>query len=85
MPSPSGTLARGRIEENIYFVYNNQERKQEGKIAVSYVTGSHSIKAGFENRWANAIQANDYNGDVATLFTLNNVPLHVPRSPTARR
>ena len=68
-------LARGRIEENIYFVYDNQERKQEGKIAVSYVTGSHSIKAGFENRWANAIQANDYNGDVATLFTSNNAPL----------
>ena len=68
-------LAQGRIEENIYFVYDNQERKQEGKFAVSYVTGSHSIKAGFENRWANAIQANDYNGDVATLFTSNNVPL----------
>jgi hypothetical protein len=67
-------LLRGRIEENVYFVYDNQERKQEGKIAVSYVTGSHSIKAGFENRWANAIQANAYNGDVAILFTLNNAP-----------
>jgi len=68
-------LARGRIEENIYFVYNNQERKQEAKFAASYVTGSHSIKAGFENRWANAIQENRYNGDVATLFTSNNTPL----------
>jgi hypothetical protein len=68
-------LARGRIEENIYFVYDNQERKQEAKFSASYVTGSHSIKAGFENRWANAIQANAYNGDVATLFTSNNVPL----------
>jgi hypothetical protein len=70
-------LARGRIEENIYFVYDNQERKQEGKFAVSYVTGSHTIKAGFENRWANAIQENAYNGDVAILFTFNNAPLSV--------
>ena len=67
-------LIRGRIEENVYFVYDNQERKQEGKVALSYVTGSHSLKVGFENRWANAIQANPYNGDVAILFTLNNAP-----------
>ena len=67
-------LVRGRIEENIYFVYNNQERKQEAKVAISYVTGSHTFKVGFENRWANAIQENRYNGDIATLFTLNNVP-----------
>ena len=67
-------LVRGRIEENVYLVYDNQERKQEGKVSVSYVTGSHSIKAGFENRWANAIQENAYNGDVAILFTLNNAP-----------
>jgi hypothetical protein len=70
-------LTRGRIEENIYFMYDNQERKQEGKFALSYVTGSHSIKVGFENRWANAIQENRYNGDVSTLFTSNNVPLNV--------
>ena len=67
-------LVRGRIEENIYFMYDNQERKQEGKFSASYVTGSHSIKVGFENRWANAIQENRYNGDVAYLFTLNNAP-----------
>jgi hypothetical protein len=70
-------LLRGRIEENIYFVYDNQERKQEGKVALSYVTGSHSVKVGYENRWANAIQSNAYNGDVAILFTQNNVPLNV--------
>jgi hypothetical protein len=34
-------LGRGFIEDNVYFVYNNQERKQEAKAAVSYVTGSH--------------------------------------------
>ena len=67
-------LGRGRIEDNVYFVYDNQERKQEAKVAVSYVTGSHSIKAGFENRWANAIQANPYNSDIAILFTINNAP-----------
>ena len=26
-------LGRGRIEDNVYFVYNNQERKQEAKVA----------------------------------------------------
>ena len=70
-------LVRGRIEEAIYFVYDNQERKQEAKFSASYVTGSHTIKVGVENRWANAIQENAYNGDVAILFTLNNVPLQV--------
>ena len=74
MPSPMGSRQGPDRREHL-FVYDNQERKQEGKIAVSYITGSHSIKAGFENRWANAIQENDYNGDVATLFTSNNVPL----------
>ena len=58
--------------ENPYFVYDNQERKQEAKFALSYVTGSHSIKMGFENRWANAIQENPYNSDIAILFTINN-------------
>jgi hypothetical protein len=67
-------LARGFIEDNVYFVYNNQERKQEAKAALSYVTGSHNFKVGFEDRWANAIQFNPYNSDVAIDFTLNNNP-----------
>jgi hypothetical protein len=67
-------LLRGSIEDNVYFVYNNQERKQEAKAALSYVTGSHSVKVGFEDRWANAIQSNPYNSDVAIDFTLNNAP-----------
>jgi hypothetical protein len=70
-------LIRSRIEENHYFVYNNQERKQEAKVSLAYVTGSHSIKTGFENRWANAIQENRYNGDVAFLTTLNRSPYQV--------
>jgi hypothetical protein len=67
-------LARGFIEDNVYFVYDNQERKQEAKASLSYVTGSHSFKVGFEDRWANAIQSNPYNSDVAIRFTLNNAP-----------
>jgi len=67
-------LLRGFIEDDVYFVYNNQERKQEAKASVSYVTGSHSIKTGFEDRWANAIQFNPYNSDVAIQFTLNTAP-----------
>jgi len=57
----------------VYFVYNNQERKQE-QGALSYVTGSHSFKVGLEDRWANAIQSNPYNSDIAIRFTLNNAP-----------
>ena len=41
------------------------------------MTGSHSIKMGFENRWANAIQDNTYNGDVAFVTTLNRAPYQV--------
>jgi hypothetical protein len=67
-------LLRGVIEDNVYFVYDNQERKQEAKAALSYVTGSHTIKVGFEDRWANAIQSNPYNSDIAIRFTLNNAP-----------
>ena len=47
--------------------------EEEAKFCVSYVTGSHSIKAGFEDCWANAMQANPYNSDIAS------------RSPTTTR
>jgi hypothetical protein len=67
-------LGLGFIEDNVYFVYDNQERKQEAKASVSYVTGSHSFKAGFEDRWANAIQSNPYNSDVAIDFFFNKAP-----------
>jgi hypothetical protein len=72
-------LSQNRIFENIYFVYDNQERKQEGKIALSYVTGSHTLKVGFENRWANAIQENRYNGDIAQVFVID--ALKSPANP----
>jgi hypothetical protein len=67
-------LARGFIEDDVYFVYDNQERKQEARANLAYVTGSHSFKLGFVDRWANAIQSNPYNSDVAIRFTLNNNP-----------
>jgi hypothetical protein len=67
-------LLRGFIEDDVYFVYNNQERKQEARGSLSYVTGSHSMKVGLEDRWANAIQMNPYNSDIAIRFTLNNAP-----------
>jgi hypothetical protein len=67
-------LLTGIVDENHYINYHNTEKKQEAKAAISYVTGSHSIKAGFENRWANALQSNPYNGDVQIRYTLNNAP-----------
>jgi hypothetical protein len=67
-------LARGFIEDDVYFVYNNSEKKQEARANLSYVTGSHSFKVGFVDRWANAVQSNPYNSDVAIRFTLNNNP-----------
>ena len=39
-------LLRGIIEENIYFVYNNTEKKQEAKAALSYVTGLAQLQSG---------------------------------------
>src|SRR5207249_10890506 len=55
-------LLRGLIEENGYIRYKNIEKKQEAKAAVSYVTGSHNFKGGFEDRWASSLQSNRYNG-----------------------
>jgi hypothetical protein len=67
-------LLRGTIEENHYLSYSNSEKKQEAKAAVAYVTGSHSIKVGFTDRWATALQANPFNGDMSIRYTLNNAP-----------
>jgi hypothetical protein len=70
-------LLRGFIEENGYIRYKNTEKKQEARAALSYVTGSHSFKVGFEDRWASALQENPYNGDIYSRYTLNNVPSFV--------
>jgi Carboxypeptidase regulatory-like domain len=46
----------GIVDENHYLSYSNTEKKQEAKAAISYVTGSHSLKAGFEDRWASPLE-----------------------------
>jgi hypothetical protein len=67
-------LLRGTIEENHYLSYSNTEKKQEAKAAVAYVTGSHSLKVGFTDRWATALQANPFNGDMSIRYTLDGAP-----------
>ena len=74
MPSPSGTSSGAASKRTSTSSTTTRSASRRASSRVSYVTGSHSIKVGFENRWANAIQANAYNGDVAILFTLNNAP-----------
>src|SRR5436190_10353957 len=68
-------LGQGFIEENGYIRYNNTEKKQEARAAVSYVTGSHSVKVGFVDRWASARQSNPYNSDLYARYTVNPAPL----------
>jgi hypothetical protein len=69
--------ARGFLEENHNLNYSNTEKKKEAKFSLSYVTGSHTIKTGFEDRWATALQSNPYNADILRRRTLNGVPLDV--------
>ena len=44
------------------------------RASVSYVTGSHSVKAGYENRMGNAVQTNPFHGDMSIRYVINNVP-----------
>jgi hypothetical protein len=67
-------LLTGFIEENHYLSASNTEKKQEAKVAVSYVTGSHSFKVGFEDRWATSLRQSPFNGDMSIRYTLNNAP-----------
>ena len=68
-------VGTGLITENHYINFLNTEKKKEFKSSVSYVTGSHNIKVGFENRWATGAQQNPYNSDVQILFLFNGFPL----------
>jgi len=70
-------LVTGIVQENHYISYLNTEKKKEFKASVSYVTGSHNIKVGFENRWATGYQRNPYNGDMQYRFTLAGAPFLV--------
>jgi len=63
--------------ENYYSSYTYEQRLLSTKASVAYVTGSHSIKVGFENRFGNAIQTNPYNGDMALRTVLNGAPVSV--------
>jgi hypothetical protein len=70
-------LGTGWIYENQYISYTYTQRLWSTKASVSYVTGSHSFKAGFENRSGYAIQSNPYNGDMSIRYEINGVPTAV--------
>ena len=70
-------IGRGFLEENHNLNYSNTEKKKSARVSLSYVTGSHSIKTGFEDRWATALQSNPYNADILRRRTVNGVPLDV--------
>jgi hypothetical protein len=67
----------GFIEENHTLRYGNTEKKKSARVSLSYITGSHSIKTGFEDRWATAQQENPYNADISRRRVRNGVPLDV--------
>lgn len=67
-------LGTSWVYENHYLSYTYEQRLLMTKASVSYVTGSHSFKAGYENRFGNAIQTNPYHGDMSIRFVINNVP-----------
>ena len=77
--NPSWAIARwdlltGIVDENHYLSASNTEKKQEAKASVSYVTGSHNFKVGFENRWASQLRSAPFNGDISIRYTRNNEP-----------
>jgi hypothetical protein len=70
-------IGRGFLEENHNLNYSNTEKKKSARISLSYITGSHSLKTGFEDRWATALQSNPYNADILRRRTVDGVPLDV--------
>ncbi len=82
-PANSGTdiadidLGTFVMNENHNLSYTYQQRLWSTKAAISYVTGSHSFKTGFENRSGNAIQDNRYNSDISARYRFNGAPLSV--------
>lgn len=70
-------IGRGILEENHNLNYSNTEKKKSVRFSLSYITGSHSLKTGFEDRWATALQSNPYNADILRRRTVNGVPLDV--------
>jgi hypothetical protein len=70
-------LGAGWVYENGFTSFTYQQRLRSTKASVSYVTGSHSVKTGFENRSGSAIQTNPYHGDMQIRLRFNGVPLSV--------
>jgi hypothetical protein len=70
-------LGTSWIYENQYMNYTYEQRLLSTRASVSYVTGSHSVKTGFENRTGNAVQTNPYHGDMSIRYVINNVPTSV--------
>ncbi len=70
-------LGTSWVYENHYLSYTYSQRLLSTKASVAYVTGSHSIKTGFENRSGNAVQTNPYHGDMSIRFVINDAPLSV--------
>jgi hypothetical protein len=52
--------------------------------SLSYVTGSHNVKAGVDQQWGEYISTNDQNADLAQIY-LNGVPSFVDVSATPNR
>jgi len=80
-------LGTSWIYENHYLSYTYEQRLVSTRATVNYVTGSHSVKMGFENRTGNAIQTNPYHGDMSIRFVINNVPnsVSVVNGPAANK
>ena len=78
-------LGTSWIYENYYSSYTYEQRLLMTKASVSYVTGSHSFKGGYENRSGNAIQTNPYHGDIGRRRVINGVPsdVYVYNGPAA--
>jgi len=55
---------------------NQPEYAREAKANISYVTGSHNFKAGFQNRWGHVgLDQGVIYGDVRTYFHFNGFPI----------
>jgi hypothetical protein len=67
-------LGTSWVYENQYLSYTYEQRLLSTKASVSYVTGSHTVKTGYENRAGNAVQTNPFHGDMSIRYVINNVP-----------
>src|SRR5262249_35751963 len=80
-------LGTSFVYENHYLSYTYEQRLWSMRASANYVTGSHNVKGGFEDRMGNAIQDNKYNGDMAIRFVINNGPnsVQVTNGPALNR